>query len=136
MAGDVNIQVNPEVVRPIIEAKIQSAIIEAMQGTDKLIEQFVIMILNLKVSNDGKVSNYSSDNKYTYLYILVRDVIKKACEEAIKEEVEKRRPEFKAAIEKEIKSAAGRNKLVGAFLDTICGVAGSKAWHISVSAKE
>jgi len=117
--SDVNLSISADVVQPIIEAKITAAVMDAMKGTDRIISDIVTRILCLKVDNEGKVSSYSSSNSNTYLGWMIRDVLYKATQEAVHEVVAKDKDKIKAEIEKQIRSASTRNKLVAAFFDSM-----------------
>ena len=73
--GNVSLSISKELVNPIIQAKINEAIISALGGQDELIRKSVDAIMNTKVNDQGKVSSYSSDNKYTMLEIIAKNKI-------------------------------------------------------------
>ena len=105
--GNVNLTISKEIVNPIVEAKIKEAVIAAMGGADELIAKVVKQIIDTHVSFDGKVSSYSSDNKFKWLDIAVTNQIKEAAKEAIKEMMSTRKDELKKAIVKELSSKKG-----------------------------
>jgi len=116
MEGDVSLKISPEVVKPIIEAKIESAIISALtDGKAEMINGVVGRMLELKVNKDGKVGNYSSDNKYTFIEALCMKAIREAAQRAIVQWVEKNEPAIQSAIEQQF--AKKRGGMAKAFID-------------------
>jgi len=87
--SDVNLTISKEVVTPIVEAKIKEAILLALGGGDVLIDKVVNNILTQKVAANGTVSNYSSDNKYSWMEIAVTNSINNAARLAIQEVIAK-----------------------------------------------
>ena len=105
--GNVNLTISKEIVNPIVEAKIKEAVIAAMGGANDLIAKVVKQIIDTPVSYDGKISQYSSDNKYKWLDIAVTNQIKEAAKEAIREMMSTRKDDLKKAIVKELSSKKG-----------------------------
>lgn len=135
MAGEVNVNVSSDLIMPIIQAKIEAGIVEALRqsGSEGLIEQVVCKVLHRKVSCDGSVSNYSSDNRYDYLAILCQKGIAEAANGAIKAVLDSRKAEVQAAIEAELKKHATQTKLARALVDGVCGIfADFRTVHFSV----
>jgi len=124
MADGVNINVSQDLILPIIQAKIEAAIIEALHqtGSQGLIERVVVEALHRKVSCDGSVSSYSSDNRFDYLTILCQKGIGEAANGALKAVLESRKAEVQAAIEVELKKQATQTKLATALVDGVCGI--------------
>ncbi|QDU61272.1 hypothetical protein Pan216_21260 [Planctomycetes bacterium Pan216] len=74
------VKIGDDVVKPIVEAKIQAAIIEVLGNEKGLIERVVGSIINRKV----KEREYSS-NTIPWIEHVCRDVIRDATEQAIQE---------------------------------------------------
>lgn len=125
MADGVNINVSQDLILPIIQAKIEAGIIEALHQSGNgqgLIEQVVHQVLHRKVQYDGSVSSYSSDNRHDYLAILCQKGITEAANGAIKAVLESRRAEVQAAIEAELKKHATQTKMAKALIDGVCDI--------------
>ncbi len=115
--GQVAINMPDELVRPIIEKKIQAGIISALGDTDSLIEGLVGAALRDKVSQNGKKSDYSRDNKFDLVDVLCREAIENAIREAMAEWVKENSGKLKEAVKKQIqKRPAGFAKM---FVDGI-----------------
>ena len=81
----VQLTISKEVVTPIVEAKVKEAVLAAMGGADEIVKNVLNGILTQKVGSDGRVSSYSTDNKYSWLDIVLTKQIKESAEQAIRE---------------------------------------------------
>ena len=81
----VSLKVDEQMVSKILEKQIQAAIVAQLGNQDKLIEKAVGVALSEKVSDNGTVSKYSSDNKYDFLEVLATKSVREAATEALKE---------------------------------------------------
>lgn len=117
MSGDLSLTVSKELVIPILEAKIKAAIATAMGGEEELLDKVLNSIINQKVDKDGKISSYSSDNKYSWFDVTVTKTIQQQIKESIIEEVKEQGDVIKEAVKKFIKSSAGSNLIAQAMVD-------------------
>lgn len=113
---NISLTISKEIVNPIVNAKIQEAILSAMGGGDILIAKAVDYLFNQKVDSNGKISTYQSDNKYTWLEVNVTNQIRKAVEDATKEVLLSRQDILKAAIIKQLSSKKGIEQLAEAII--------------------
>jgi hypothetical protein len=100
------LQVDKELVEPVIREQIQAAIVRELVNTESLVKNIVAEALRRKVASDGRQSSYDYQNEYTYLEWLVQDVIGKAAKEAIREYVVSIHDEVKVEVAKQIRSKA------------------------------
>lgn len=119
----VSMNVDPEVVESIIRKSIQTSLLAAMgSDSDKgaILDAIVMSSMKTKVDQNGKISQYSSDNKYDYLEWKVQSVIRGATARALEEFVESKHSTFKKAIKKSIEanSATIADGLVKAFAES------------------
>jgi len=114
----VNVEVSEGLVRPIIEAKIQAAIVESL-GSDPtaLIEAIVKQALNVKVDEKGNINSSSYSNRYTYLEAIVGKVIRDETKRALEELMELNRPKIKNEIKKQLARDNKASKLASAIID-------------------
>jgi hypothetical protein len=115
--SEVSIQISKDIVTPIVEAKVKEALLEAMGGKDQVVASVVNEILNRKVDYSGKVSAYSSDNKFSWLDIVVTNQIKQAVEVELKEIIVKSSESIKNALVKQLQSKKGSETVAAALLD-------------------
>lgn len=119
--SDVQLTIGKEIVNPIVEAKIKEAIISALGGGEQLIAKVVDQILKQKVNEKGSVSSYSSDNKFTWLDVVLTNQINEIAKEAIKEEIAKNSLVIKEALVKNLQTKKGSNMVADALLDAMNG---------------
>jgi len=112
-----SLQINEDMVKPILEKQIQAAVIANIGNPEKLIEKVVAGALSQKVNREGNVDRYSSDNKYDYLEILTTQAIRTAAKEALKQWLADNQELLKAAVIKELNKPARLKTIVGAFAD-------------------
>jgi hypothetical protein len=77
------------------------------------------MVLNTKVDKSGKISTYSSDNKYTLLEFYVMKMIKEVTAEELQNLVNERREEITKAIRTELAKKTTYNKFVDKFIENV-----------------
>lgn len=117
MADNVQLNVPDKIVSEIVQAQVAAKVVEALRGQDTLVKSVVNAALMLKVDATGKVANYSSDNKYTYLDFLCMNAIREATKTALADYMTAAMPKIKAQLEKEFKRSS--SKLVQSFTEAI-----------------
>ena len=114
----VNVEVSSGLVKPIIEAKIQAAILGEM-GRDPtmFIEAVVKDALSVKTDEKGVVSRHSYDNRYTFLEAMVRKTIRDEATKAVEELMSAQRDKIRAEIKKRLMSERGASKIASAVVN-------------------
>jgi hypothetical protein len=102
MSDIINLQISDELVKPIVDAKIQSAIVAALGNGEALIVAAVQRALNDKVGYDGKKAQYNSDNKFPYLETVCNRLLQDAVRDALKKWIEESRGKIEVAVKKEL----------------------------------
>ncbi len=127
--SDVNLSISEEVVQPIIEAKVNAAVCEALGGTQEIVSSVITRVLNQKVDHtDGKPSRgYSSD--ITYVEWLCTKAIRDAATEAVKRYINSANDKLVAEVEKALqkKSKGFAVNLVKSLID-----ATESSWRMKV----
>lgn len=100
-----------------MEAKIQEAILAAMGGKDDLVARVIDQVFNQKVNAEGKVSNYSSDNKYTWIEVAVINQINTAVKDQMKIFLEESGGKIKQEIIRILSSKKGIEQFAASLLD-------------------
>lgn len=115
--SDVNLSLSESVVRPIIEAKVQAAVLMALRADEpsKLLEQLVEKALMLKVDSGGKVSNYSSENKYTLIETMANKAIQDAARSALTEWIDENKTLLQESFKRQLAKKPGA--FAKAFID-------------------
>jgi hypothetical protein len=115
--ADVNLTISQDIVKPIVEAKIKEAIILALGGGEKVVEGVINTVLHQKVNSEGRLSQYSSDNKHSWMDVVITETIKNMVKEQVKELLQESSVEIGKALKKKLKSEAGSNMLAAAMID-------------------
>lgn len=133
MTEPVELKISPEIIRPIIQAKINAAIVEMFEGHERLVSDMISMWMNQRVDSDGKVGGYSSNiPRYEQLiHKMLEDAMKKALDSYLSERKEFITQEFM----KFFKSKAGSSALANALKEGVCESLKSK-WLTSISFKQ
>lgn len=127
----VNLGISNELIKPIIEKHIKAAITEAMGGSEKLIDMAIDKILNSKVTSDGKVSQYSSENRIPLLEWVLTDQIRSAVQTVVIEEIKKASTSIRDSIIKKLRSDKGSNMMADALLSCFMNTLESK-WYSDI----
>lgn len=114
MADSVDIKISQDLIKPIIESKIQMAVISALGSEQTLIADMVKSYMNQKVDSSGRESSYSSD-KTTRLEYLSKILLSEAIKDAIKEWSSENKAIIKEEILKYFKSKKGSSMMVDAI---------------------
>jgi hypothetical protein len=130
MSG-MHIEVDDELVEPIIKAEIQAAIVRQLQSDQNLIPKLVEAALVDKVDESGKKNkNYSSSNKYLFIDILCKNAIQDASNAAMKEYIEENQDRLKREIKKQLK--AQDSEIARLFIEQLIGGVQAK-WSFNVT---
>lgn len=116
MNESVNLTISKDIVNPIVEAKIKSAVIAAMGGTDEIIEKVVNNILYQKVDSKGQVSTRNYETT-TWLDFMVSRKIEEAVKIELTNVISTSASNIKDALIKNLQSKKGSNDVAKAMLD-------------------
>jgi len=126
--SDVNLSISKELVLPIIEAKVNAAVCEALSGHQSVVSDVVTKILNMKVDSNGRASTYSSD--VPFIQWLCTQAIQDAAKQAVKNYIsgsnEKLVQAVETVLQKNTKVVAVN--LINSLIKTV-----EKDWRMLVS---
>lgn len=114
-----SLEINEEMVKPILEKQIQAAILANIGNPEELLAKTVSVALKQKVNKDGRVSQYSSDNRYDYLEVLTGNAIREAAQESLRDWIKENSQLVKAMVIREMNNPERQNSLVKAFADAV-----------------
>lgn len=114
-----SLEINEEMVRPILETQIQAAIVSQLGDQDKLIEAIVQKALAEKVNAKGNRERDSYYNSYDYLEILASNSIREAAKNALAEWLETNSHKVKTAVLKELETPSRQRSIAVAYADAI-----------------
>lgn len=125
----VSIEIGPDVVKPIIEAKINTLLAESLGAMPRIVDNMVRVFLAQKVDSDGKPSNYShSQQRFDYL---LHRALEDAMKAAITQFMADKQAVVADALRKYFSSAAGTRVMVKAMEEGIVESMKS-AWNFRV----
>jgi len=130
MADQLEFKISESLVKPILEAKINAAITEAMGGHEKMITDILTAYMSQKVDSDGKESSYSSSKPR--LSWLVNKMIEEAMKKSLLEFMETKKEVIKNEFEKFINSKKGSSKIITAMQDGFCEALTNK-WKTTIT---
>ena len=114
----VNLNVDKDYLQEAVKQTVLMGISESLNGKNEIVSQIVNSVLQTKVDRTGRVSSYSSDNKYTLLEFYVNEMLTDVVKEEIKNMIEEKRTECADIIRKELNKKANINKFVDCFIDS------------------
>jgi len=130
--SEVDIKVSEDLIRGIIETKVQTAITEALSEESSVVENVVTAALTQKVSSTGSVSRYATDNKFSYLDVLCKKLIREAAEAAIARWVVSRKEVLEKEFLRQLQTKKTSSLMVRACVEGLTGAVKEK-WRFSVS---
>lgn len=124
MANEKNIfgldlKVDQNYLAEAVKQTVMLGIAEALNGKNEIVSQIVNSVLSTKVDKDGKISSYSSDNRYTLLEYYVRNLLTDVTRDEIKKLVEEKRDELAAIIRKELSKKVTADTFVNNFISKV-----------------
>ena len=120
-----DLKVDQDYIAEAVKQSVLMGIAESLNGKNEIVSQIVKMTLSTKVDIHGKISSYSSDNKYTLLEYYVREMIKEVTAEEMKNMVNEHREEIAKTIRAELQKKVNYNKFVDAFIDNVASAVNS-----------
>lgn len=114
----VNLNVDKDYLQEAVKQTVLMGISESLNGKNEIVSQIVKSVLDTKVDEQGRISSYSSDNKYTLLEIYVKNMLTEVVKEEIKNMIEAKRGECAEIIRKELNKKVNLNKFVDSFISS------------------
>jgi hypothetical protein len=117
--GMVNLEINDDLVKPILEKKISAAITASLGDPELVIGKLVELALKQKVNEEGEIGSDKYYNKYDFIEALTGKAIRKATQAALEEWLTTNTEKVKAAVMKELKKPTRQRSIATAFADTV-----------------
>lgn len=117
MAESPTFQIPKDVIEPIIQAHISSAVAAALGGKDKLVSDAIFAALNMKVDERGNACTYSSS--IPFVQWLMKDAIQKAAKEAVQTALAGQHEALKESIAKELRNS--KSVLAKQLIESLAG---------------
>lgn len=129
-----DLNIDQDYLAKAVQQSVMMGIAESLNGKNEIVSQIVKMVLNQKVDKNGKVSSYSSDNKYTLLEYYVMKMLNEVTAEEMQKMVDEHREEIAKAIRTELAKKVNYNKFVDAFIDNVSSAV-SNSWCPRIEVK-
>ena len=114
MAENATLALPKDLIEPIIQAHIQTALAEAFDK-EAIISKIAWQILNQKVNSDGKPADREYSVAGTFLEVSVNKMLREAFTQMLSEEMEKHKETLKTYLTKEM--GKSNSKLVKAIAE-------------------
>ena len=128
----VQVQITKDLVQPIIQAKIEAAIVSALADEKGLVEKTVAAALSQKVDSEGKVNSSDYQNKQTRVEYLSVQLVQQAAKDALARWVSENQKQIEKAMYEELSRKSQTSKLVKAILAGLVDSTKSQ-WRFDVS---
>ena len=111
----IDLNVDNNNLNEAVKSIVMTGIAETLDK-DKIVNGLVKAVLETKVDKEGRISSYSSDNRYTLLEVYVNNIIREIVKEEMKKLVEEKRTKMQEIIRRELNKRATLDKFVDAFI--------------------
>ena len=111
----IDLNVDNNYLNEAVKSIVMTGIAETLDK-DKIVNGLVKAVLETKVDEKGRISSYSSDNRFTLLEVYVNNIIREVVKEEMKKLVEEKRPKMQEIIRRELNKKATLDKFVDAFI--------------------
>nr|DAP68302.1 MAG TPA: hypothetical protein [Caudoviricetes sp.] len=111
----IDLNVDNNYLNEAVKSIVMTGIAETLDK-DKIVNGLVKAVLETKVDEEGRISSYSSDNRYTLLEVYVNNIIREIVKEEMKKLVEEKRTKMQEIIRRELNKRATLDKFVDAFI--------------------
>ena len=111
----IDLNVDNNYLNEAVKSIVMTGIAETLDK-DKIVNGLVKAVLETKVDKEGRISSYSSDNRYTLLEVYVNNIIREIVKEEMKKLVEEKRTKMQEIIRRELNKRARLDKFVDAFI--------------------
>ncbi len=131
MAADqIEFKISEALIKPIIEAKINTAIVEAMGGHERMIAEMVAGFLNQRVDSDGTDNGYSS-NKPRVTWLL-QNMLTESMQKALTNYLATKGDLMEREFEKFLNSKKGSSQVISAMQEGLCKALTDK-WRTTIT---
>lgn len=115
----VTLNVSEEIIKEIVNKKIQAEIIEKTGSVKSFVEKMVELALRQKVNHRGNVSSSSYDNRYDFVEIVTANAIQEMAKKAFEEWLQVNKEKILIAVKKELNDSKRQKAIAKCYLDAI-----------------
>ena len=129
--SEVNVSIGKDLIEPIIKAKVQAAIVQAVSSEQDMVTRFIAQALETKVDKNGKVNYHDYDNKYTMLEYMCIDTLRECARQAIRRWIDENKSEIQKALTAQLKTTKTTSTFAKAILNGLTNSIKSD-WRMNV----
>lgn len=121
MSGNImglDLKVDEKYIGEIVKNVVQASIAEALGAKDELVHTAVKTMLMTKVDKNGKVSNYSNENKFNLIDYYVHSTMTDICKEMALEIIQENREALKAELKRQLSSERSVEAFTKSMIDS------------------
>lgn len=127
-----DLKIDEKYIGEIVSNVVKSSIVEALGAKDKLVHTAIKTMLMTKVDKNGKVSSYSSDNKFNLIDYYVHSTMTEVCKEMALEIIQENREALKTELKKQLSSERSVEAFTKSMIDSTMERLNSE-WSPSIS---
>lgn len=114
-----SLEISQDYIDNLTKDLLTQSLIETLDAKNTIVEGIVSNILSVEVDENGRISSYRGDNKYTFLEWLVRKMIREEVKSVAEEVLNEKREDIRKSIKKEMSRKATIDKFCDAFFGTV-----------------
>lgn len=113
-----DLKIDEKYIGEIVNNVVKSSIVEALGAKDELVHTAIRTMLMTKVDKNGKVSSYSSDNKFNLIDYYVHSTVTTLCKEMALEIIQENRESIKKELKKQLSSERSIEAFTKSMIDS------------------
>lgn len=129
-----DLKVDEKYIGEIVKNVVQASIVEALGVKEDLVNTAIKTMLMTKVDKSGKVSNYSSDNKYNLIDYYVHSTMNEVCKEMALEIIQENKVALKDELRKQLSSERSVEAFTKSMIDSTMENL-NREWSPSITVK-
>lgn len=112
-----DLKIDEKYIGEVVKGVVQSSIVEALGAKEELVNSAVRSMLLTKVDKNGKVSNYTSDNKFNLIDFYVHQTMTELCKEMALEIIQENRDSIKQELKRQLSSERSVEAFTKSMID-------------------
>jgi hypothetical protein len=112
-----DLKIDEKYIGEIVNNVVKASIVEALGAKDQLVGTAIKTMLMTKVDKSGKVSSYSSENKFNLIDFYVHTTMTEMCKEMAVEIISEHRDSIKEELKKQLSSSRSIEAFTKSMID-------------------
>lgn len=114
-----NLNVSQEFIANTLKDAVNLALANALDSKNECLTKIIDAALSVKVNANGVISNYTSENKYSFIDYYVKNALMEETKCVLKEIMEERKEEIHNQLKKQIRTTKFTNEFCKHFCDSM-----------------